>query len=188
MSMLARLAAFVLATCSWISAQGAVWVVDDDAGPDVDFTRLQPAIDAAADGDTILLKRGTYVGLHEIDGKGLSLVSEGPNAEPRIQFLTVKNTAAHQTVVLRGLTITGTVSFLFNLWLLDCDGLVWMEDCRMDPTVGGVCQALRCEQVVLVRCEFLGGKHGFRHSSHPPYGSYALQASSSNVHAHGCRF
>ena len=30
---------------------GTVWVVDDDGGAGVDFTELQPAVDAASEGD-----------------------------------------------------------------------------------------------------------------------------------------
>ena len=46
-----------LSTC--LTAQ-TVWVVDDDGGPEVPFTDIQPAIQAAVAGDTILVRPGRY--------------------------------------------------------------------------------------------------------------------------------
>ena len=46
-SILAPLALVLAAT----SASSEIWIVDDDGGPGVDFTDIQPAIDIASDGN-----------------------------------------------------------------------------------------------------------------------------------------
>ena len=43
-------------------ASSKTWIVDDDGGPGVDFTDIQPAIDAAAPGDLIVVRNGDYNG------------------------------------------------------------------------------------------------------------------------------
>ena len=53
--------------------QTSLWIVDDNGGPGTDFTTLQAAVDAAADGDVILVHAGEYLSA-TIDGKGLSLI------------------------------------------------------------------------------------------------------------------
>ncbi|MCI0585813.1 MAG: hypothetical protein L0323_03110 [Planctomycetes bacterium] len=52
-----------------------VWVVDDDGGPGVNFTDLPPAIAAAADGDTLLVRAGSYTPF-TLSGKGLRILGE----------------------------------------------------------------------------------------------------------------
>lgn len=52
------------------------WTVDDDGG--ADFTDIQPAIEAAADGDTVLVSPGTYSGIDML-GKAIEVRStDGP--------------------------------------------------------------------------------------------------------------
>ncbi|MHC4945954.1 MAG: hypothetical protein ACYTG7_23315 [Planctomycetota bacterium] len=40
------------------SGQGQVWIVDDTIGPGVDFTTIPDAVNAAADGDVLLVRHG----------------------------------------------------------------------------------------------------------------------------------
>ncbi len=73
---------FVLISTAVVNAAGRIITVDDD-GP-ADFDTIQAAIDVAADGDTVLIKDGTYTGPgnRDIDflGKAISVKSEnGPN-------------------------------------------------------------------------------------------------------------
>jgi parallel beta-helix repeat protein len=42
------------------TAAGATWVVDDEGGAGVDYTTIQAAVNAAAAGDTIEVRSGTY--------------------------------------------------------------------------------------------------------------------------------
>jgi hypothetical protein len=59
-----------------LTAQGRVWVVDD--GPlAADFSALQPAVDAAAEGDILLVMPGNYASF-KITGKSLTVTAEHP--------------------------------------------------------------------------------------------------------------
>ena len=42
------------------AASAKTWYVDDDGGPGIDFTKIQQAVDAASDDDTIFVYSGTY--------------------------------------------------------------------------------------------------------------------------------
>lgn len=55
-------------------AQRSVWVVDETGGGD--FLAIQPAIDAAADGDLVVVQPGKY-GSFTVEGKGVSIVGSG---------------------------------------------------------------------------------------------------------------
>jgi pectin methylesterase-like acyl-CoA thioesterase len=55
------------------AALADVHVVDASGGGD--FTTLQAAVNAAADGDTLLVRSGSYDGFL-LTGKGLSIVAE----------------------------------------------------------------------------------------------------------------
>ena len=72
----ALLALGIGCVCASAAAQ-RVWVVAPTLGPGVDCTAIQPAIDAAADGDTVLVRAGTYKGF-AIIAKGLYLHADGP--------------------------------------------------------------------------------------------------------------
>lgn len=129
-------------------AQGAVLVVDDDAGPGVDFPELQPAVDAAEDGDLILLHPGSYSHA-AIHGKSLSVVVDGEPGSatvaapfslfsPAAPALLVEGLGAGQSVIVRGLSLL-TLGFLpqdIVLRVEDCDGPVVLEDCIIDNSDG----------------------------------------------------
>ncbi|MBM3477351.1 MAG: hypothetical protein FJX75_29125, partial [Armatimonadetes bacterium] len=65
--------AFLLAAPPLLAA---VITVDDD-GP-ADFSTIQAAMDAAADGDTIQVAAGTYREIPRVSGKSLTLIGDGP--------------------------------------------------------------------------------------------------------------
>ena len=59
-----RLLKIHLALCSFLLAAAApaqtTWIVDANQGPGTDFTDIQPAVDAAAAGDIISIRAGSY--------------------------------------------------------------------------------------------------------------------------------
>ena len=150
----------VLATAA--AAAGQVHVVDDDGG--ADFTTLEAAVAAAADGDLVLVKSGSYDGF-TIDGKELVVTADQGELVGIEGTVTVQNLAADQCVELRGLVVFGTLAFFGveeALTLQDNAGRVWVEDCTAQsaglmvsgkvPTVS----VTACASVAFARCTLLG--------------------------------
>ena len=121
-----------------------VWVVDDVAGPGVDFTEIQAAVLAAGDGDVIVVGGGTY-GSFAIEGKSLVVTADLGAAvvirevvpfgsTPPATQVRVFNLDPDDDVVLRGLIISpdpNVGSFLGSLSLEDNSGDVLIEDCQV---------------------------------------------------------
>lgn len=61
-----------------IKAQPRTWYVNDDGG--ADFTKIQDAINAASDGDTIFVYSGTYHENIVVNKDDLTLVGEDKEA------------------------------------------------------------------------------------------------------------
>ncbi|QDU65690.1 hypothetical protein [Engelhardtia mirabilis] len=115
---------------SALSAAGAVLVVDDFAGPGVDFTSIQAAVNASGPTDTILVRTGNYTGF-VVNAKTATIVADSANVQVQ-GVVEVTNIAAGQKVVLHGLRITST--FGTALELTTCAGPVWIEDCAIDSS------------------------------------------------------
>ena len=144
-------------------AQGSVLVVDDDPGPGVAFSDLQSAVDAAIDGDVLLVKAGVYGGL-VIDGKALVIQAEENEIVTLTDSLVVRNLAFGQGVMLRELVLRQSASVPQNtLALNDNLGPVWLEKVRVNPDdsvpvfnrFGTAVQD--CLSVTMTRCELLAG-------------------------------
>lgn len=139
--------------------QGQLWVVDQAGLPGSDFTEIQPAVDAVADGDTLLVRHGDY-GAFTIDGKALVVV-EDTGASATAGALVVRNLAAGQTVSIRGVSPV-TIALTSN------SGAVLLESLDIGFLFGtclpvGTGQALTidaCANVVAVRCSFFSGVTG----------------------------
>ena len=167
-----------------------IWTVDDN-GP-ADFVVVQDAIDAAADGDTILVRDGSY-GRAVIDGKGLIIQGEGIAVLSvflaSLPIIEVRNLAADQAVHIRHfdtLAIGGAEqeAVVFE----DCDGPVLMEDCDIDGF--GEPVVLRdCVSATFVNCELVAPGTFASYSAFSFFGfaSYAgLVATDSNVFLYDC--
>jgi hypothetical protein len=167
-------------------AQGKVWVVDDDPALGVDFTTLQAAIDAAHDGDLLLVKAGTYAGF-TIDGKSLALTAELGAVVGVSSMIRVTNLAADQRVVLRGIDrpqIAVPAGTPKDVLVSNCLGVVWFEDCLLSGLQGveSSTPLMRVESsvsVALERC-FV--------ASTLLSDIEALRVSASSVHAHDTQF
>ena len=143
--------AFVLASA--LSANGSVHFVDDDGGPGV-FVTIQDAVDAASEGDLILVQEGQYDSF-EIVSKSLSVVGLGVVV---IDGLGVaRELGASELPVLRNL---GTPKldesdFAFGVSCGTSSGPgtgatnYWVENCRVDSL-----NVLRAETVVWTRNVF----------------------------------
>ena len=141
---LALLPPTLLSTTLSLAAQADVTIVDPGGGPGSDYTDLQDAVDAACDGDLLLVRSGTHSA--RIDGKSLVLQAETPLGA-RFELLRVWNLAADQFVSLQGFrgelldlrNCAGPVLIhggdYFGIQARDCADLV-LSDLEIDPLVG----------------------------------------------------
>ena len=115
----------------------ATIVVDPAGGGD--FTTLQAAVDAARDGEQILVKAGTYGAPTEIlviDGKGLAIMAD-TGALVVLSGLRVTGLAQDHWVVLRGLTLGSTEPHpQGTLRVEQSAGTVFAEDCTVTNAKG----------------------------------------------------
>ncbi len=172
--LFSALAAFLPASAS---AQGKVWVVDDDGGTGVDFTTIQEAVDAAANGDVVLVRAGEYgemgfttpTPVVDIVGKALVVTAErgehvllrqsGGLPSP-FEVVRIKDLGVDQAVVLRGLEIVKSFFGTATVVVQDVAGSARLEDCRVRGEVTAVnqwsLQALNCADLTLVSTQIDG--------------------------------
>ena len=145
-------------------AQGAVHVVDDD-DPTAPFADIQSALAAASDGDTVLVKEGSYPSF-DLSALGVTIAAESGALVRVTGGWLVRNLAPAQTAVLRGLTIdppNGQGVIIDN-----CAGPVLVEDCLLvgespaSAAADGLAAArvLFCDSVSFLRTSFEGGNGG----------------------------
>ena len=119
----------VLASLLALGTSADVLIVAPSAGPGVNATSIQTAVDLAQPGDTILVRDGTYEDFR-IWWKGVSVLADGENvsviansgfygAQPAV---SIQNIPANEDVVVRGLRTN------FGLRVSDCDGPVWFDE------------------------------------------------------------
>ncbi len=115
-------------------AHAGVIVVDAAGGGS--FTQIQPAIDAALEGDTILVKPGDYAGsgIYSlwIEGKSLTVVGDVGTLPSLSRRVRVENLAAGQVVTLARLkaqAVGGSSSFAAAVEVENCLGAVRVVSC-----------------------------------------------------------
>lgn len=149
-----------LFTAALASAQGQVWTVSAGGGAGVDYKQIQPAVNAAADHDTILVRSGNYPPF-AILGRSLTVVADtgaqvtvGSSGEEAVR---VELTPPGGEVALRGLA-------LYGLAVANNPGRVWVEDCALTGRPG--LEAEASAEVVLVHCS-IAGEDGYYCPSYP---------------------
>jgi hypothetical protein len=161
-----RLLAALLVTLIPVAAAQADVIVVDGAGGG-DFLEIQPAIDAALDGDVILIRPGDYPAFGsvelQIDSKGLSLVADGPLGSVALDVgIIVRGLGSDQRVLLDSLSVKSegwTVPAILDM--SDCQGAVRIEDCTFTGKYGSFlgidAASIRdCQDVVIARSDLVG--------------------------------
>jgi hypothetical protein len=172
-SFLASLAAVAALACPSFALD--VLVVDALAGSGADYTTINSAVSAAADGDVILIRTGSYFENVSIDQRSLVLHAD-TDATVEVLSLVIRNVRVDQRVVVRGIAV-GVHPSGRSVSVATSAGLVWLEDC----TVVGQLFAPRAvvvqnsDAVVLRDCDLASGPAAFG----------ALDARLSTVHVFG---
>jgi hypothetical protein len=151
--------AFVIWLAGSAAAQ-SVFVVAPVAGAGVFATDIQAAVDAAGNGDLVLVRAGSYSGF-TVDGKGVSVVADAGAAVEANGRVLVRNISAAQRVLLQGLTIHGD-DLVPALVTLNDPGPVWIQSCdvtggtRSGPGLVAI-SVNSCPSVAIERCTMTGG-------------------------------
>lgn len=175
MKLRIRFALSILLLASPASAEG-VRVVRHGGG--LDFPGIQAAVDAAVDGEVVLVAAGNYAPF-TIDGKGVSVIGV-PGALPQVDgTIEVRNLPSGSTVVLADLRCVGPQAYPLSgpaLRLVSNAGDVRAQDCLFqgglgvfedydqcfEPGHGGHGVELTASmRTAFVGCELRGGKGGF---------------------------
>lgn len=145
----APICAVVLTLVAAPLARAEVWTVSA-WDPLADFQEVQPAIDAAAEGDTILVTlfsatTGESYAPFVIDGKSLTILFDTLDfATTSQRGSIVRNLSADQEVRLGACrflaedALTDCIASVPTLSLTDNEGLVWIAGCRMETYAGSV--------------------------------------------------
>lgn len=174
-------------------AASQVIVVAAPGTPGVAFHDVASAVAAAADGDVILLRPGSY-GALVLAGKAISVVGEFAPTEPRpvVQSLRIENVAAPKRAVVRGLTVESPFGGPLAQ-VVGCGGTVVLEDLAvLAPVAPGNAQpslfVVGSAAVEISRCTFTGGRgsHLLPQQIVPP--APGLLSAFSSVAAYDCSF
>ncbi len=125
-------------------------------GPGHPFATIQEAVDAASDGDVVLVETGTY-GPLVIDRLGAWIVADFGATVSIRKGTVVRNQRAKSEVVLKGLELSA-IDLTPALDLVDNQGAVRVEDCSLlNPTsfvsvgTGPLLCVTRCDDVAVAR-------------------------------------
>lgn len=159
------LASLLLAAPLVAPAAADVLVVDVANGSGADFTLLSSAVAAAAEGDVILVREGSYGGAF-VDGKSLVIQAEA-NAEVLVRSgISVRNLGPAQNVLIRGID-SEAPQIGAALLVSGCQGAVHVEDAQLSGTPpftafpGGGVDVQSSSSVVLTRCVVQSFEHQF---------------------------
>lgn len=120
-----------------VCAQSRTWIVDAANGAGTDFIDIPPAIAAAADADTVLVRAGTYRGF-SIAAKDVRVLADGgaavairrPADGSSLGVVEVHGLTARQSTVLRGLQIIAADGQR-GVDVAECAGRVHLESVRV---------------------------------------------------------
>ena len=190
------LLALLLALSPFAATASADALTVDDDGP-ADFVLLQDAVDAAVEGDLILVRPGSY-GFTVVDGKSLTLQVDGPPGSVIVRSaiftplfspaLEVRNLAPDQSVVVRGFDLTnfGLDSHEYVAGVASSLGAVIFEECTLMSTTGDAVRVSESASVTFVRTTIDAGT-SYYDAFQPAYLKRdGLTADDSTVYLYDC--
>lgn len=164
------------------------WTVEADGSGD--FLDIQPAVQAAAEGDRIVVGRGAFSPF-VVDGKGLTLVGarvfQSGFTPGGTESIVVRNLAAHQRVVLIDPFAFQSRTPRANLLLENCAGAVWIEGLFSDSYGATALEIDSCADVVLWDC-FLQTNAGRADANGNAESQPGMAVRDATVHAYDCAF
>ncbi len=189
--------ALLVTLTSGLASAGNVITVDD-SGP-AHFAQIQPAVDAAVDGDTILVKPGSYTGF-TIDGKALTVVGDDgalPTVSGRIW---IKNIAVGSTLSVARLKAQGLqspASAQKALTIASSPGAIRIVGCELTgapgtgsfPTGRQGIELTNATDIAFAACTIAGGNGWFDFSvctSPPGNGGAGFLSQSSMIALYDC--
>jgi len=142
-------------------------------GPGERFATIATAVVSAADGDTVLVKSGTY-GPFTVQGYGISIVADAGANVTVTGGVVVVSVIAGRTVLLDGLTIQSQAPGVACLGVLSVAGSVRVQRCTLlgaggsgfladcntvagNPDAGATVQLSAAQDVAFTRCTIVGG-------------------------------
>jgi hypothetical protein len=175
-----------------IAAAQTVWTVEPGGALD----QIQAAVDVASDGDVILVRPGEYA-TFDVVGKSL-VIQADPNASvlhfvllPLVGTpdfaLDVRDIAAGQSLVIRGLDITLSYQEPVPACsITNCVGGVRFEDCTFTASNGDGVAVGGCGSVTFTRCTLESDAPFLPNSSTVYEPNAGLQVVDSTVHLFDC--
>lgn len=163
--------ALILFACTPAAFAGNVLVV----GPlPTQIAEIQAAVDAAVDGDVILVKSGTYASF-SVPNKEVTIVEDHGQTVFVDGAIRVRNLAAGRTVVISGLQATGRAVAGNEVtgngfYATNCAGSIRVQDCQLQGYVGlgsnlpcpmvprAGAELHGCADVAFVRCTLRGSQ------------------------------
>lgn len=175
-----------LALLAALPLSGQAWIVDAQLGPGAHFAAIQPAVDAAAAGDLVLVRSGQYAGFALL-GKSLSVCADSAAVVDVDGPLLVRHVAADERVLIQGLRFT-SLPFQAPSTVELCAGPIWLERCAftcLNLGWGQPPNALRIRsaaEVALIECSAKGSTASGASAGH------GLTIESARVLAFQCAF
>ncbi|TAJ24860.1 MAG: hypothetical protein EPO68_00850 [Planctomycetota bacterium] len=196
LAIAAIVAALVLDTPALASQ---VHVVATQPGPGVDFKSISAAVAAAADGDVLLVKPGTYAEHVAVHGKSIAIASDSGGPVLITGSVKIEALPASASFSMQGMHVIGSAGKA-ALRITDCAGSVLLEGCKVDGGFGGggwdapagaAAVITRSDAVTLVGCEARGGHGGHLSHTSDPFdsggaGGAGLSIGESKVTLHAC--
>ncbi len=190
MSVLKLLSKTLLFLCLWIAIPVSIKADVLTVGTAGDYSTITDALMAATDGDILLVEPGSHASF-VVDNIGVSVIADS-GGTIRTTKVTVRNIAAHQTVVLAGLSCTVSPfppAAKTALTLENNAGSIRCEDCWFTgvgfPNGDPGARISLCNDVAFIRCTVKGGG-GWANYPCGGHGGRGMESSSSMVTLYDC--